>query len=546
MNIRQIVRFLLLALVFPSIPFSAAAEDFTNAIHAFLQHRVEVEKKDVGIVVGIVDERGSSIVSCGKMDNGTDQEVNGDSLFDISSITKTFTVLLLQDMVERGEMQLDDPAARYLPKSVRMPARNGKQITLVQLARDTSGLPDAPGLYDFLTRERLPGDPRPKNLYSTAGMALLGQVIALQAGNDYESMIVDRICRPLNMDSTRITLTQELKSRLATGHDQLGRAVSSVDLGGLVGGVGLRSTADDMLKYISASLGLTPSSLTPLMEKTHVAQTHEGAFFDRGLPWWITRELQGTRIVWDAGGGLGCGCSTFVGFDTTLRRGVVVMSNSRDGYGIYVTGMLLLESEWQSGRRPTEAPISSQVYDSYAGQYSLSPNFAPGMLVMRQYLLNAPKGVIYIPAGICLAILVILLWRAANLRKRCLLLGGASVAGLFLTVLSVVLLSHMVGALFHPGVEIHREGNRLFAQYTLTFNRRASPVISKLLPPFPTEFLPPYMAFELLPESETRFFNRLTGMPVTFSRDNRDKVIGLTAHLPGANLSFAKISDQTS
>jgi CubicO group peptidase (beta-lactamase class C family) len=84
-------------------------------------------------VVGIVDEHGSSVVSYGKMDNGTDQEVNGDTLFDIASITKPFTGLLLQDMIERGEMKLDDPVQKYLPQSVRMPTRNGKEITLRHL-----------------------------------------------------------------------------------------------------------------------------------------------------------------------------------------------------------------------------------------------------------------------------------------------------------------------------------------------------------------------------------------------------------------------------
>ncbi|MGD0655584.1 MAG: serine hydrolase domain-containing protein, partial [Thermoguttaceae bacterium] len=141
----RVVCFTVLLLVFS---FRATAEDFTDAIHAFLQHRIEVEKRDVGIVVGIVDEHGSSIVSCGKLDNGTDQEVSGDTLFEIGSITKTFTGLLLQDMVERGEMKLDDPVAKYLPKSVKMPTRNGKEITLLQLATHTSGLPDGPDNLD--------------------------------------------------------------------------------------------------------------------------------------------------------------------------------------------------------------------------------------------------------------------------------------------------------------------------------------------------------------------------------------------------------------
>jgi CubicO group peptidase (beta-lactamase class C family) len=138
------VRVICFTILLSAFSFQAAAEDFTNAIHAFLQHRVGVEKRDVGMVVGIVDEHGSRVVSYGKLDNGTGREVNGDTLFEVGSITKTFTALLLQDMVERGEMRLDDPVAEYLPKSVRMPTHNGKQITLLQLATHTSGLPMLP------------------------------------------------------------------------------------------------------------------------------------------------------------------------------------------------------------------------------------------------------------------------------------------------------------------------------------------------------------------------------------------------------------------
>src|ERR1700691_5475901 len=110
----------------------------TDDIRAFLEQRVEVEKRDVGIVIGIADEHGSRVVSCGKMDNGTDKEVNGDTLFEIGSITKTFTALLLQDMIERGEMKLDDPVVKYLPKSAKLPTHNGREITLFHLVTHTS------------------------------------------------------------------------------------------------------------------------------------------------------------------------------------------------------------------------------------------------------------------------------------------------------------------------------------------------------------------------------------------------------------------------
>ena len=171
-KMRATIRVICFAMLLTAFPFCAGAEDFTNAIQAFLQRHVEVEKRDAGIVAGFLDEHGSSIVSCGKLDNGTDQEVNGDTLFEIGSITKTFTALLLQDMIQRGEMKLDDPVAKYLPESVKMPARNGKEITLLQLLIHTSGLPENPDnlgptwadytvnqLYAFLSGCKLTDDP---------------------------------------------------------------------------------------------------------------------------------------------------------------------------------------------------------------------------------------------------------------------------------------------------------------------------------------------------------------------------------------------------
>ncbi len=141
MSIRITARFICVVLIFWAAPFAAQAEDFTNAIRAFLQHRGDVERTGGAIVVGIVDERGSSINSYGKLDNGTDQEVNGDTVFNIYSGSCVFTGLLLEDMIERGEMKLDDPVQKYLPTTVKMPTHNGKQITLRHLLTETSGFP---------------------------------------------------------------------------------------------------------------------------------------------------------------------------------------------------------------------------------------------------------------------------------------------------------------------------------------------------------------------------------------------------------------------
>jgi CubicO group peptidase (beta-lactamase class C family) len=121
---------------------AARADDFATAIHAYLQHRAEVEGRPGVIAIGVADEHGSSIISFGKLGNGTDEEANGDSAFALHSGTGWFTVLLLQDMLHRGEMNLDDPVANYLPSSVKVPSYRGQQITVRHLAMETSGLPD--------------------------------------------------------------------------------------------------------------------------------------------------------------------------------------------------------------------------------------------------------------------------------------------------------------------------------------------------------------------------------------------------------------------
>src|SRR5437773_5532624 len=145
MSISTTIRFVCFTILLLTTQFLAAAQNgFTDAeadaIQAFLRENLT----NAGMVIGLVDERGSRVLAAGNLDNGTWQEVNGDTVFEIGSVTKTFTNLLLQDMVERGEVKLDDPVAKYLPESVKVPARNGKQITLFNLATHTAGLPRDP------------------------------------------------------------------------------------------------------------------------------------------------------------------------------------------------------------------------------------------------------------------------------------------------------------------------------------------------------------------------------------------------------------------
>ena len=362
-----------------------AAQDFTNAVRALLRDHVELDRRTIGMVVGIVDEDGQRVVSYGKADNGDSPEVNGDTLFEIGSVTKTFTTLLLEDMIERGEMRLDDPVRKYLPDSVKVPTYHGREITLLHLATHTSALPSDPDnlspshwnnpyagytkerLFEFLSGYALRRNPGEKVEYSNLGMGLLAQAIALKAGTNFESLVLDRICSPLKLDSTRIRLTPELRARQAVGHDWFGKSVEDLDFPEPIMGAGaIRSSANDMLKYLSANIGLTPSQLSPLMEKTHVIQVENQA-----LAWSCSGD-----IIWHAGGTFGF--STFVGFDKKRRRGVVVFSNSMFDPATDL-GFLLLNSQWRDDKRPKAATLNRRASDAFVGSYQTTTNNVIGI-----------------------------------------------------------------------------------------------------------------------------------------------------------------------
>lgn len=473
------IRVFFLAVLVPLLSLPAGAEEFTNALRAYLQHAVDTKGPNGCIVVGLVDEHGSEVVSYGKLDNGTSRQADGDTLFAIHSATSSFTRLLLFEMVQRGEMKLDDPAAMYLPEAVKMPTYEGQPITLRHLARESSGLPEFTSQLDpkradaaladftvekmdaFVSGCRLNTAPGTRHLHGGVDYGLLAQAMALKSGMDYEALMAERIFRPLKMDGSRFSLTPEFTSRLASEHDDsgFGYAIPPYNRGAEKPLGGLYSTANDLLKCVSANLGLMPSSLTPWM-----TNAVESMYFP---------QPHAPGILHSGGGGVGGNAVTC--FDKARRRGVVSLNTS------YVHGQdldaFLLQCEWQSEHRPAATNIDRRGYASYVGQYQLESDAASPWSRLRSFF------------------------------KR------------------------EADAPSQSGLAIRREGERIFAQAT-----GAVPEDDVLL--WPPD------AVELLPQSETRFFERLSGRPVVFDRDRRGRVTGLTLSYQGKSFSYQKISEQ--
>jgi serine-type D-Ala-D-Ala carboxypeptidase/endopeptidase len=369
-----------------------------DAIRAILRERVDADRQSVGMVAGLLHATGRLIVTYGRSDSADNRPLDGDTVFEIGSITKVFTALLLADMAVKGELALDDPVAKYLPANVTVPSRNGKQITLLDLATYSSGLPNDPtnlpkpdgatlpehfnpyenytaqDLYAFLSGFSLKFDPGAHYEYANLGFGLLGHVLSLKANQTYEDLVVSRICTPLGMESTRISLSPSMRERLARGHTSILDPTENWELKTLAGTGALRSTANDLFLFLDAASGLHPNDgLRAAMEM--LLKTRRPAYGRNvkvGLGWFVTQEHEDDMV--GKAGGTG-GYSTHIGFSTKTRSASVVLSNA--GYNANDDiGNHLANTDFPLLQYPPIVAVDPAILASYAGTYAMSPKFS--------------------------------------------------------------------------------------------------------------------------------------------------------------------------
>jgi len=270
---------------------------------------------------------------------------NRDSIFEIGSITKTFTGTMLAKFVYDGKVKVDDPVKKYLTLTLNQSALNGKEMTLVQLADHTSGLPFEPSnvknddkhpfdpnapyksytmerLYAYLSHELvLQSTPGEKRVYSNLGAGLLGHILTLLAKKSYEDLLFETVCVPLGMQNTFVELTPERTHRMVQGRDPSGRPVpfGDGDCGALTGCGGIKSSAADLAKYLKANMYDT--TYFYLCQQT-TKQFNE--HFTGGLGW-ATYSERGKHHV----GAFGAtpGYTSGVIFERHTRVGVIVLTN---------------------------------------------------------------------------------------------------------------------------------------------------------------------------------------------------------------------------
>jgi len=393
-------RFVFFILLLASAMWAAASETPRSrddeAIRKMLATRIDLQKQATGMVIGVIDAKGSHTISYGTIGLSDKRPVNGDTVFDVGSITKVFTALLLADMAQHGEVSVDDPAAKYLDaKKVKMPERAGKEITLADLATHTSGLPLRPAnlvskdpndkyrgytvelMYECLSSFVLTRDIGTKYEYSNLGYGLLGHVLEKRTSATYSELVESRITRPLGMKDTRIGLNSAMKSRMAVGYNnELAPIPNEWHFGALQSAGAFSSTANDLLKFLGALLGFKQSPLVPAMKSMLNVRRPGGMqpSTQIALAWNVYVDGE-QEVVWK-NGSVG-GYRSFIGFDPKARVGVAALANAQTAIGADDIGLHLLDEhipvDLHIPKPHKEISLLPEILDRYIGRYQFSP-----------------------------------------------------------------------------------------------------------------------------------------------------------------------------
>lgn len=332
---------------------------------------------EVGAAVGVINNDklqhayyfGSKLID-------SSVRIDRHTVFEIGSITKTFTTTLLADMVLDGIISLTDTVGNYLPGiQVTMPDSDGVEITFQHLATHTSGIPKEPDnypqpgdydpldpyaaytkedIYDYLTNYcKLLSIPGMTYEYSNTGIGLLGHILGLIDGSSYEELVRKKIFEPLGMTNTSFFLTENQQLNLAPGYNSELELVPLYHANDILQGMGfIKSTLNDMFYYLAANIGIIDSPVNEAMQLTHqeffdvgtVTYTNRAGDYNlsSGLGWHIEETPDGDIFTWHEG--WTNGYSAYIGFDKSEQIGVLVLMNMSEPDDISLIGELVLKA----------------------------------------------------------------------------------------------------------------------------------------------------------------------------------------------------------
>lgn len=313
-----------------------------------------------------------------------DVKLDGDTVFEIGSLTKTFTATLLAQDVLSGDLTLDQPVAKLLP-DFKIPSRNSKQISLLDLATQYSGLPRLPTnmspadpanpyadygadkLKSFLSGYQLPRDPGASYEYSNLGFGLLGYALAQHAHATYDDLVQQRLFEPLQMTLSGMSPTKQMRAHLAAGHGDDGSPARNWAFGAMEGAGGIFSSTHDMLNYLRMNMGKIDMPGGSTNALAHEPRRDVGGGARIGLAWMTQPRSEGDFIWHNGSTG---GYRSFLGFSADGKRGVVIMTNSTTSVDDLGFAVFLHDAPLAPARHIITLDAAS--LDAFVGDYKLS------------------------------------------------------------------------------------------------------------------------------------------------------------------------------
>lgn len=320
----------------PASP-ALALDDQTLA--ATVGQRLHGDRSGACMAVAVVEKAIARAIVCADPDS--DRALTRETVFEIGSVSKTLAGALAAAMQAQGLLDLDDPVAQHLPEDSVVPTYDGQPITLRHLLAHTSGLPSLPqglvdpdpanpyraidgrALLDALAKVRLDAVPGTRWGYSNFGSMVLSYALSHRGGRPFDELLQTHLFEALGMDTAHAG-EAPAGTKLAMGHIPGGHPVPAWDFDRQLAGVGgVSASLDDMVIWVGAQLGAGAGTLADVIHASQAQISDVGRPMAMG---WMLAPLNGRRIhVHEGGTG---GFSSFVAFDRTRGRGVVILADT--------------------------------------------------------------------------------------------------------------------------------------------------------------------------------------------------------------------------
>lgn len=312
------------------------------------------------LAIGVISDGKTSSYYYGETENGNKQLPDENTLFEIGSISKTFTATLLAYLAQTQLLSIDDTITNYLPDSV---AANPdlRRITLKQLANHTSGLPRMPAnieataaahpldpykdytqadLYSFLVSYKATTPPDSIYLYSNLGYGLLGDILSTIYDKSYDEMIQKIICQPLDLKNTTEFPNPD-SQYVAKVYNEDGQETPLWTFDAFAAHGSLKSSVNDLLTYAKAHFKMPETDLEHALARTRQFTYFNPPDTDIGLGWHMN--LMGDELIyWHNGGTFGS--SSYMAFSPDRKMAVIVLSNTAepvDSVGVSILNSIL-------------------------------------------------------------------------------------------------------------------------------------------------------------------------------------------------------------